>query len=223
MYDWDWNVIIEYRQVFFAGALTTIWLTLFVIVIGTILGLILGLARRSTFVLLPQLAQIYVATFRALPILVLLIWIYYVVPMLFGIRLSHFLAALLALSINLSAYVAETVRAGIEAISKNQFDSGITLGLSNTQVMFYIILPQAFRSLLPNLLSLYITQLKNSSLASIIGMNELLHRSNLVISNTYRPLEVYTAVAVTYLAIVIPVTILAGKWEMRLAKKTKNT
>ncbi|MEK7614939.1 MAG: amino acid ABC transporter permease [Patescibacteria group bacterium] len=223
MYDWDWNVVLDYKEVFFAGALTTIWLTLFVVVIGTLLGLILGLARRSSILLLPQIARVYVATFRALPILILLIWIYYVVPMVFHIQLSPFYAALLALSINLSAYVAETVRAGIEAIPKNQFDSGITLGLNRTQVMFYIILPQAFRSMLPNLLSLYITQLKNSSLASVIGMNELLHRSNLVISNTYRPLEVYTAVAAIYLAIIIPVTCLAGQWEKRLARKTKNT
>lgn len=223
MYDWQWGVVLQYKEVFIEGALVTIGLTLLAVVFGTLLGLGVGLARRSNIVLLPQLARVYTELFRALPILVLLIWIYYVLPLLLGIRLSPFEAAFIALTLNLSAYVAETIRASIEAIPRNQYESGITLGLHPIQVMFLIILPQAFRSALPNLMGLYITQLKNSSLASVIAVNELLHRSNAVISNSYRPLEIYTTVAVVYLAIIIPVTFLSSWIEKKLAQKTRNT
>ena len=90
------------------------------------------------------------------------------------------------------------------------------------QAMFKIVLPQALRSMLPNLLGLYITQLKNTSLASIIAVNELLHRSNIVISNSYRPLEVYTAVAFIYLAIILPITFFANRIEKNLAQTVKQ-
>ena len=222
MYQWDWSIILQYRQVFIEGALTTLWLTLLVVVCGSLCGLLIGLMRRSTFPLFSVFAIAYIEIFRALPILVLLIWIYYVSPILIGVQFSPFITALIALSINLSAFVAETVRAAIESIPKNQFESGLTLGLSQTQTMFFIILPQALKNMLPNLLGLYVTQLKNSSLASVITVNELLHRSNAVISNTYRPLEVYTAVAVCYLLLILPLTILAGVVERRLARKTKK-
>lgn len=222
MYHWNWSIVLQYKSVFIEGAFVTLGLTLLAVVLGTLLGILVGLVRRTTIPLAPILATLYIELFRALPILVLLIWVYYVAPILFGIRLAPFTAALLALSINLSAYVAETVRAGIEAIPKNQFESGRTLGLSATQVMAVIILPQALKSMLPNLMGLYITQLKNSSLASVIAVNELLHRSNSVISNTYRPLEVYTAIAIVYLAIILPFTFFAQRVEQRLSKKVRS-
>ncbi|MEI7741395.1 MAG: amino acid ABC transporter permease [bacterium] len=222
MYEWQWSVILQYRDVFMQGALVTIGLTLLVILVGTGLGTILGLLRRSQLRVVSTVVRVYVELFRAVPILVLLIWIFYVLPLITNIRLSPFSAALVALSLNLSAYVAETMRAGINAIPKIQYESGIVLGLSPLQVMFQIILPQAFRSMLPNLLGHYITQLKNTSLASVIAVDELLHRSNIVISNSYRPLEVYTAVAVIYLALILPFTICASWMETGLARKVKQ-
>lgn len=223
MYHWNWRVISDYLPVYIEGALVTLGLTLLVVLAGTILGVLVGLMRRSDLVVFSILAKVYTELFRALPILVLLVWIFYVVPILFGLRLSPLVAAWVALSINLSAFVAETVRAGIEAIPRNQFESGKTLGLTGTQIMFVIILPQALRNMLPNLMGLYVTQLKNTSLASIIAVNELLHRSNTIISETFRPLEVYTGVALMYLAIILPFTALANWVEARLANQKKDT
>lgn len=223
MYQWNWNVIVQYKYVFIQGAATTLWLTLLVVVFGTILGILIGLVRRSSVPFLPAIAQIYIEIFRALPTLVFLIWLYYVSPILLGFQFSPFNTALIVLSINLSAFVAETVRAAIESIPKNQFESGTTLGLSSTQTMLYIILPQATKNMLPNLLGLYVVQLKNSSLASVIAVNEILHRSNSIIGSTYRPLEIYTAVAVTYLAIIIPFTLLASWVERRMNQKKRKT
>ncbi len=222
MYTWNWNVLLQYKQVLLQGALATLWLTLFVVLLGTVLGIAIGLARRSETRLFSVAALAYTELFRTLPILVLLIWVYYVAPLVIGIRFSAFTSAFFALSLNLSAFVAETVRAGIEAIPKHQFESGVALGLKPHQVMRTIILPQAFRNILPNLMGLYITQLKNSSLASVIAVNELLHVSNTIISNTYRPLEVYTAVAVGYLVMILPFTLLANKLEVVLKRTSKH-
>lgn len=222
MYTWNWNVILQYKQVLLEGALVTLWLTLLVVGIGTVLGLAVGLARRSGISIVVWATKLYVELFRALPILVLLIWIYYVAPLLVNIRFSPFTSALIALSLNLSAFVAETVRAGIEAIPKHQLESGIALGLRPYQAMRIIVLPQAFRNMLPNLMGLYVTQLKNSSLASVIAVNELLHLSNTLISNTYRPLEIYSAVAVGYLCMIVPFTALANKLETMLKRTTKH-
>lgn len=215
-------MILQYKQVLTQGALVTLWLTLLVVSIGTVIGLLIGLLRRSKNSLFSISAKIYIELFRALPILVLLIWMYYVAPLLVGIRFSPFISALIALSLNLSAFVAETVRAGIEAIPKAQFESGVALGLRPHQVMRTIILPQAFRNILPNLMGSYVTQLKNSSLASVIAVNELLHLSNTLISNTYRPLEIYTAVAFGYVCMILPFTLLANKLEIILKRTSKH-
>jgi amine acid ABC transporter, permease protein, 3-TM region, His/Glu/Gln/Arg/opine family len=223
VYAWNWNVISQYKGVFIQGALVTIWLTLFAIVIGTLLGFALAFLKRSSNPAFSWLAKIYIELFRAIPILVLLIWIFYVVPILLDLRLSPFTAAVVALSINLSAFVAETVRAGIESIHRSQFESGLALGMTSRQVMKRIILPQAVRNMIPNLIGLYITELKNSSLASIIAVNELLHRSNILISNTFRPLEIYTTVAIVYLIIIIPLVWLSRMVERRLIKADKPT
>jgi len=222
MYQWNWNVIFQYKYVFLQGAATTLWLTLLVVVFGTILGILIGLMRRSTAPFIPGIAKIYIELFRAFPILVLLIWLYYVSTILLGIQFSPFNTAVIALSINLSAFVAETVRAAVESIPKNQFESGVTLGLNSMQTMFYIILPQAMKNMLPNLLGLYVNQLKNSSLASVIAVNEVLHRSNSIISNSYRPLEIYTAVAVTYLIMIIPFSLVVSWVEKKISRKTRK-
>ena len=219
MYLWDWGVVSDHQGIFLDGALTTAWLSFLCICVGTVLGIGLGLLRRSRIRLVSVATKVVIDVLRALPILVLLVWLYYVAPIYLPWRFTPFEAALIALSLNLAAFVAETVRAGIEAVPKHQFESGLVLGLSKSQVMIRIIAPQSLRNILPNLMGLYITQLKNTSLASIIAVNELLHRANILISDTFRPLEIYTAVAVTYLMLILPCTAFAQWIEVRLAKR----
>lgn len=223
MYLWNWNTIYTYCDVFIKGGLMTLGITVVTIFFGTIIGIFLALIiRRSSNPVFSLLAKVYVEIFRALPILVLLIWVYYVLPLLSGWHMSAFFAAALTLSVNLSAYVAEAVRGGIESIPKSQFESGIVLGLNHAQTMIRIILPQAARNIMPNLLSLYITQLKNSSLTSIIAVNELLHSANILISNTFRPLEIYTTVAFVYLVMILPLVIGSRLLENRLKRNIKT-
>lgn len=223
MYQWDWRLISVYKFVFLQGALVTLWLTLIAVILGTILGVIVAFMKRSRYKVVSWFAKAYIELFRAVPILVLLIWVFYVVPILCNWRVSAFTAAILALSVNLSAFVAETVRAAIESIPNSQYESGLALGMTNPQIMFHIIVPQAVRNMVPNLMGLYISQLKNSSLASVIAVNELLHRSNILISETYRPLEIYTTVAVIYTAIILPLVWLSRVVEHHLAKVDKPT
>lgn len=223
MYEWNWRIISLYKNVFVQGTLVTIGLAFFAIVFGSVLGVALAFLKRSHNPVLSYIAKIYIELFRAIPILVLLIWIFYVVPILFDWRISAFIAAVLALSLNLAAFVAETVRAGLESIPRNQFESGLVLGMTSRQVMTKIVIPQSVRNIIPNLMGLYITEFKNSSLASVIAVNELLHRSNILISETFRPLEIYTTVAVVYFIIIFPLVYLSRLAEHRLAKADKPT
>lgn len=216
MYTWNWSVISDHSGIFVDGMLVTLWLTLLSACFGTALGTSLGPLRRSRLPFLAPASGVFIELFRALPILVLLIWMQYVLPLFVPWRMGAFATAAVALSLNLAAFVAETVRAGIDAIPKHQFESGRVLGLSSVQIMTRIVLPQALRNMLPNLMGLYVTQLKNSSLASIIAVNELLHRANILISDTFRPLEIYTAVAVAYLLMILPCTALARVVERKL-------
>lgn len=223
MYQWDWRLVSIYKFVFLQGALVTLGLTLICVVLGTILGTVIAFMKRARNPILSYSAKIYIELFRAVPILVLIIWIFYVLPILLNWRISAFSASILALSLNLAAFVAETVRAGIESIPQSQYESGIALGMSPSQVMIHIIFPQAVRNMVPNLIGLYISQLKNSSLASVIAVNELLHRSNILISETFRPLEIYTTVAVVYLILILPLVWISRVVEHRLAKADTPT
>ncbi|HYV33954.1 MAG TPA: amino acid ABC transporter permease [Candidatus Limnocylindria bacterium] len=217
MYQWNWEVIASYKYVFVQGALVTLWLSLLVIALGTLLGLVLAFGSRSRELIVVWPIRIYVILFRTLPVLVLLIWVYYVLPILFGWNLSAFAAATIALSLHLSAFVSEALRSGIESVASTQYESAMALGFSPWQTMLKIILPQAIKNITPNLLGLYINEVKNSSLASIIAVNELLHRSNILISNTFRPLEIYTTVAVVYILILLPLGYLAHKVEIKFS------
>lgn len=222
MYDWNWRLIFVSKSIFVEGAAITLLLTVFVVLIGTVLGALFAFLKQSRTSPIAWLAKIYIEIFRALPILVVIIWIYYVLPVLFDWRISPFFAAGIALALHLSAFVAETIRAAIESVSSSQLESGIALGMSRYQAMVHIVLPQAIRNMLPNLLGLYVNELKNSSLASIIAVDDLLHRANILISETFRPLEIYTAVAVAYLIIILPFIFLARYYEKRLARGQRS-
>lgn len=223
MYRWDWNTVLAFKSVFLSGAVVTLELTLFIVVVGTSLGVFFAFLKQAKNPLFVWAANIYIELFRTLPILVVIIWIFYVAPILFEWRINSFLAAGLALSFHLSAFVAETTRAAIQSIPRSQFESGLALGLNHRQVMTKIVIPQATRNMIPNLLGLYINELKNTSLASIIAVNELLHQSNILISQTFRPLEVYSITALMYLIIILPLVFFARFLEQRFTKGEKPT
>lgn len=208
MYQWNFRVISLYGRGLLRGTCVTLELTGICIVIGTLLGLSLCLGRLSKSRALRYASIAYIEVFLALPLLVLLVWIYYCLPLLPGIgSISAFWAAVIAMSLNLAPFVAETMRAGLEDIPQGYIDAGKAVGMTSIQRMRRITLPLGIRTVTPPLLTQYITILKLSSLASIIAVNELLHSATTVISVTYRPLEIYTAVALIYLVIILPVVV----------------
>ena len=186
------------------GALITLQLTAISVLFGLIGGTLLGIARLSTFKPLRIATRIYIDFFRGTPLLVQIFMIYFGVPALTkGIGLSltfdRWTAAVLALSLNSAAYLAEIVRAGIQSIERGQWEAAESMGLGPIQTMQYVVFPQAFRRMIPPLGNEFITLLKDTSLVAVIGFEELFRRGQLIVATNYRAFEIYTAVALIYL------------------------
>jgi len=176
----------------------TILLTVLTMLVAVPGGILLALMRLSSMPWLARGSTAFVELFRNLPLILVVYWAFYVMPMVSGIEFSAFNTGLLALCLNVSAYNSETFRAGIQSIRKGQAEAAVALGFSNTQAMFKIILPQAWRRVLPVLASTWVALFKDTSLVSVIAVGELAHASMTIRSQTFRVLEMLTAMAVIY-------------------------
>jgi polar amino acid transport system permease protein len=214
-YSWHWQLVWDYRQVFVRGAEVTATLTFLALIIGLILGLLFGLMRSSPLALLRVPAAIYIDTFRATPILVQLVWIYYALPILMGVQMGNIAAASVGIGLHEAAYIAEIFRAGIASIHRGQSDAAKSLGMSYGQAMRRIILPQAVRRMVPPFINEFATLMKLTTLGSVLAVNELLHEAENLINNTYRPLEVYTALALVFGLLIYPFIWLSQRLEKR--------
>jgi len=196
--NYDWSVVWQYRQMLLDGIGITILLTVLTMLVAVPGGILLALMRLSSMPWLARGSTAFVELFRNLPLILVVYWAFYVMPMVSGIELSAFNTGLLALCLNVSAYNSETFRAGIQSIRKGQAEAAVALGFSNTQAMFKIILPQAWRRVLPVLASTWVALFKDTSLVSVIAVGELAHASMTIRSQTFRVLEMLTAMAVIY-------------------------
>ena len=217
-YSWDFTFLWHYRGLIVWGLGVTIAYTVVTIIIGMVIGLLVGLLRmsRSRLITLPLTA--YVEVFRCTPLLVQIIWFYYAFPVVVGIDIPGVVAAGMVLSLYTGAFYAEIVRGGVNSIEKGQWDAARSIGLRYTQLMRLVILPQAFRRMIPPFMNQSIIQLKNTSLVSTIAVADLLYEGQMITAATYRPLEVYTAVAIVYFAVLFPLTVMAQGIERRLAR-----
>ncbi|MEY3519301.1 MAG: hypothetical protein RLZZ177_16 [Pseudomonadota bacterium] len=196
--NYDWSVVWQYRQMLLDGIGITILLTVLTMLVAVPGGILLALMRLSSMPWLARGSTAFVELFRNLPLILVVYWAFYVMPMVSGIELSAFNTGLLALCLNVSAYNSETFRAGIQSIRKGQTEAAVALGFSKTQAMFKIILPQAWRRVLPVLASTWVALFKDTSLVSVIAVGELAHASMTIRSQTFRVLEMLTAMAVIY-------------------------
>ena len=162
-------------------------------------GVLVAAARLSTFFPLQAAITAYIEVMRGTPLLVQLVWVYFALPILTGIQLPAVEAAILTLTLNSGAFYGEAFRSGIQAIPKEQVETADILGLRYVQRMRYVIVPQAFRIVLPVLISNSIGLFKDTSLASTLGIAELMYQGNLASFDSYRPLEILTTVAALYL------------------------
>lgn len=212
-YTWDFSLAFIYWEAIVSGLLLTLELTFYTLIVGTALGLLVALCKLSRHLYLRYPATIYVEVFSGLPLLVLLVWLYYALPILSGITISAFPTAVVALSLNLAAFAAEIFRGGIESVPKGQTEVSLSLGFSKLQILQKIVLPQAVKLIIPPLSGRYIETIKLTSLASVIAVDELLHAGQNVISLSYRPLEVYTVIAFLYLLVILPLSMVLRKIE----------
>ena len=219
MYTWNFGIITDNLEVLLRGCIVTLELTAVSLILATVLGLLLSLGSLSRTRPIRWFSIGFVELFRAAPALVVLIWIYYALPVLIGVNLNSFVSAVLALTLVQAAYEAEIFRAGIEAIERGQVEAARSVGMSHAQTMRRIVLPQAVRIMIPPFVSATASLLKYSSLASVVSVYELLNQGNNIIQTSFRPLEVYTAVAVFYLAMIIPITQVSRVLERRLKNR----
>ena len=202
----SFGYIVEALPNLLRGALITLQLTASSVFLGMIGGILLGIARLSPIRPISIAARAYIDFFRGTPLLVQIFMIYFGLPTLiktigYTFTFERPVAAVLALSLNSAAYLAEIVRAGIQSIELGQREASESLGLGPTQTMRYVIFPQAFRRMIPPLGNEFITLLKDTSLVAVIGFEELFRRGQLIVATNYRAFEIYTAVALVYLVL----------------------
>lgn len=212
----DWDLVVQSLPAITRGAWTTLLLTVISISFGLVLGTILGLMRLARFRLVGAFASAYVWFFRGTPLLIQLFLIYYAMPPVLGITLDRWEAGIAALSLNSAAYIAEIVRAGVQSIDVGQTEAAYALGLTKFQTARFIVLPQAFRRIIPPLGNEFILLLKDSSLVSVIALEELLRAGQLIVTRTFRPVEIYTLVAVMYLLMTTVISVLVTLLERKL-------
>ena len=198
-----------------AGIPLTLQLTLLSITSGAVLAIALAGCRLSGNRVLDGLARGYIFVFRGTPLLVQIFLFYFAVPVITGQRIDPYVAAVGSCGINSGAYVAEIVRAGIQSIDEGQMEAGRSLGMTWAQTMRYIIVPQAIKRVIPPLGNEFIALLKDSSLVSVIGFEELTRRGQLIIAKTYGSLEIWFSVAIIYLVMTLSISRLVAYLEKR--------
>ena len=198
------------------GIQLTFIITIVGVVIGFVIGAFTGLGRLSKNKFIFGLCTVYVEIIRGTPILVQIFFIYFGISDLIGVNLDKMTASIIAIALNAGAYIAEIVRGGVQSIDKGQFEAGDSIGLTKVQTMWHIIWPQAFKRMIPPLGNQFIISLKDTSLFSAIAVNELLYQGRTYASSTFVSFEPYLMVAIFYLAITIPSSIILRRVERRL-------
>ena len=212
----DWSVIPGFLPQLLVGARVTILITLAGLVGGTILGLIAGLMRAYGGVILNAIAFVYIEVIRGTPIVVQVMFLYFALPVLAGIRIDPMTAAILAIIVNAGAYIAEIVRGSVLSIPRGLTEAGLAMGLPQWKVLAYIIGPLAFRRLIPPLGNQFIVSLKDTSLFIVIGVGELTRTGQEIMAANFRAVEIWTAVAVIYLIMTGVLTLILRLTEKRM-------
>jgi polar amino acid transport system permease protein len=212
-YVWDFGILAKYSHLFWLGLGWTMAYTVGTIFLGSVIGLLVGILRLKRYLVIDWLLVAYIELFRCTPLLVQIIWFYYAFPVVIGVNIPAHVAAVTVLSLYGGAFYAEIVRGSIESIHRGQWDAARALGLRPWHLLRLVILPQALKPMLAPYVNQSVTQLKNTSLVSIIAVPDLVYNATLINADTYRPLEVYTIVALIYFAILFPSTLVARQLE----------
>jgi His/Glu/Gln/Arg/opine family amino acid ABC transporter permease subunit len=196
--NFDWNVVWQHRDALAAGTVTTVLLTVLTMAIAVPCGIVVAALRLYAWAPVRKVATAYVELFRNLPLILVVYWAFYVLPIMTGLGLSPFATGLAALALNVTAYNAETFRAGINSIRRGQFEAAMALGMSRAQALRRVVVPQALRRVLPVLASTWVSLFKDTSLVSVIAVSELAYVAMQIRSQTFRVLEMLTVLAAIY-------------------------
>ncbi|RAK06922.1 amino acid ABC transporter membrane protein (PAAT family) [Halanaerobium saccharolyticum] len=221
----DFSFLADYKGFFIRGTQITILLAFFAVLFGILIGIVLAMFKISSNKFLKGIASVYIEFIRGTPLLVQLFIIYYGLPYLgiefpdfplFGQNVGDFMAGVIAMSVNSGAYVAEIFRAGIQAVDKGQMEAARSLGMPYLMSMKKIILPQAFKNILPALGNEFIVVIKESAIVSIIGIHDLMYNADTVRGNTFKPFAPLIVAAVIYFVITFTLSKFVGLLEKRM-------
>lgn len=208
----DFGPVWEARHLLIDGFLTTIKLSIIAIALGTVLGLVVAAVQSFGVKAVNYVLRIYVEVFRGTPLLMQLFFVYFGIPML-GYNVDRLYAAIVAISLYSGAYVAEVFRAGVESVHRGQLEAAAALGISRVQRLRHIVAPQGIRVALPPLIGVYVAVIKDTSLATIIGYNELMRTTQDLVLRTNRPIEVFISAGVLYFIICYPISLVSRRLE----------
>lgn len=224
-YEWGWFILspsnasgLTNLKFLISGITTTIYISTISITIAMFVGLLIAIPAITKNKYLTYINVFYVEVVRSVPLLVLILWVYYGLPILTGFSFNPFVSGIIALSISESAFMAEIFRGGINAIKKTQWEAATSLGLNFPKKLKLVILPQAFKVILPALGNQFVYVLKMSSLVSIIGISDLTRKANELVVSTYRPLEIYSFLILEYLILILIVSYFVRRLERKLQK-----
>ena len=215
--DLDFSPLIDSWRFLASGLVLTILLSVASVVCSFALGLAVALGRMYGPAWLRAPLVFYIDSMRAIPVFVVLVWIYFAVPIISGYSFDPFWAALTGITIHVAAYVAEVVRAGITSIRKGQIQAGLAIGMSGAQIVRKVLLPQATVRMLPAFGSIVSVTIKDTAIAAVIAVPELMRQAETVAGQSYRPIEVFTTVMVIYFLLIFPVTRFIDRYYMRVA------
>jgi His/Glu/Gln/Arg/opine family amino acid ABC transporter permease subunit len=218
-YQFRWDIIPNNLDFLMSGLQMTLIISATTLVLAMVGGLVLALLDMSRFLPLRAVGLAFGEVIRNTPILVQLLWVYYVLPIVFNVRISSFAAILIGLSVYQAAFISEVYRAGIQAVPKGHREAAQVLGLSSFDAFRRIVLPQAIRLTLPPLASNFVQLIKFSSLGAVISVTEITRRGMELSASTFRPLEIFSFIAVVYFCICWPLAMGIRIWERRLASR----
>jgi glutamine transport system permease protein len=221
-FDFAYHVMWESVPMLMEGLRYTIIITAGGLFFGFILGVASGLMKLSRNPILPRIAGVYIESIRGTPLMVQVMFLYFGLPLLLGMRIPPLTASIIAIAVNAGAYIAEVVRGAVQSIEKGQVEAGRSIGLSRSQTMLYIVWPQAFRRMIPPLGNQFIISLKDTSLLVVIGMGELTRTGQEIIAENFRAFEVWLTVAIIYLAITRTLSYALSVLERRMSVSERS-
>lgn len=210
-YAWSWQAVSDALPVLLKGVKLTVVLSVVVMAISLVLGFAVALMRLSRFRVLRVPAYIYTELFRTTPLLVQIVWFFFVLPTTFHVNMSTFWTGVLALSLNVSSFMTEIYRGGILSIDQGQRDAAFATGMTRWMALRRIIAPQAIRRSLPLIIATWISLFKDTSLVAVIGIHELMYQAKDLALTNYRPVETFTVAALIYFALTYPQSLFANR------------